>query len=76
LHGDEVWTGSIAPDVTGIVTTVVFVVLISIDVVVLGIHAFRDVGAGLLSGIFLGSAVAVKMAGGDNSFVSIVFGVV
>jgi hypothetical protein len=45
-------------------------------VVVLWMHAFRDVGAGLLSGLFSDMAVSVKMAGAENPFVSKVCGVV
>jgi hypothetical protein len=49
-------------------------VLISADIVViLGVHAFRVVSAGFLSGKFSERAVDVKMVGGDNSFVTIVF---
>jgi hypothetical protein len=35
-------------------------------VVILWTHSFRDVGAGLLSGIFSDMALTVKMAGAEN----------
>ena len=70
-------TGSLAFDVAGNVKMVLFWVSSLSDVVfVLWTHAFRDVGAGLLPGIFSDMPVTVKMAGAGNPLGTGVFGVV
>jgi hypothetical protein len=43
---------------------------LTVVVVKFWVHAFRDVGAGLMSGIFSDMAVTVKMAGAKIPFVS------
>jgi len=68
--------GSIALDVAGSVQMVAFLVCSFSDVVVLWMHAFRDLGAGLVSGIFSDMAVTSKMAGTENPLGTGVCGVV
>lgn len=70
-------TGTIAFDVAGSVQMVASLVSSLSDVVVmLWTRAFRDVGAGLLSGIISDLAVTVKMAGAQNPLCTSVCGAV
>lgn len=68
---------SIAFDVAGCVQMASFLVSsLSEVVVILWTRAFRDVGAGLLSGIFSDMSVTVKMAGAEIPLGTDVCGVV
>ena len=69
--------GSVAFEVAGTFQMVAFLVSSLSDVVaILWMHAFRNVGAGLLSGIFSDVALTVKMAGAENPLCTGVCGVV